>query len=471
MASASAEHPFWRCETCNIDYDDNVYECKTIGCATKQPYPDKPQLSPLEKAEKQQQELIVKLCQTCGTLCPACEKLCLTCGKDPGKLRYRKIVLIGRPGAGKSSLINSFAASLGNEYYQYAPSGVMPKGKPKTIYINRFPKCCMDRAGERAKEKYKDALLPTLIDVAGLNNEADEAMKKFLTLLLYGHIQNEDITIDVYVHCRTLSFKELNNKYRKQYDDMRADVVVFVAAVTDPLPTNLMECVADIAGSARGVPVFGVLTKKDEKEYPDSEDVLEIQENFKMMLGLDEKNFLFCSCFCTKLFPSDAPVTVERRLLERKISAPLMKFLTQMCDPRCTVTRPNEPMPTLITEVKAAVPAVQPAQDHEPVQADARIEEAAGQTQTPRLKDYRDSFIFALLCLLVLYTTPFVVPLRQQVQAACDASAINNRTDHYTTLCAPAKQFYSELGVNLQITVCIFVMLGVFLELRRLFPR
>ena len=51
----------------------------------------------------------------------------------------------------------------------------------------RFKKCAMERIPQNAK-KYAENLLPTLVDVAGMENENNELWKELLEIIFFGRL-------------------------------------------------------------------------------------------------------------------------------------------------------------------------------------------------------------------------------------------------------------------------------------------
>ena len=51
----------------------------------------------------------------------------------------------------------------------------------------RFEKCGMERIEGNA-EKYKEYLLPTLVDIAGVENENNERWKELLEIVFFGRL-------------------------------------------------------------------------------------------------------------------------------------------------------------------------------------------------------------------------------------------------------------------------------------------
>ncbi|XP_076455266.1 uncharacterized protein LOC143289912 [Babylonia areolata] len=454
----------WVCEECDRENEENENKCP--HCGTGKPYGTEPAQDQVKIAKQEIEQLIKKVCKTCG--------------EDDGTVPPRKICFVGRPGAGKSSVVNSIAARLGDGWYPYAPQARFSKGRPKTIHIKRFQKCCMDMETDRVnrtvlrnREKYSGHLLPTLIDVAGLDDEAGDAMKKFLTLLMYGHVKNSSKAINVYENCKIMTTAELHEAHPERYEDMKLDVLVFVASVSEELPINLMECVADIASAshnqdaAHAIPVFGILTKKDEVD-PDSEEVMEKLETFKQTLGIDDNNFLFCSCYCDKLFPKDAPRTKKMFLEEHGIVIPLLKLLNRMCNPYLSVIEPDEPLPLVITHEDQ----VQVEEEKQKKEAEKMGVKIAGPAEAV-LQDIIFSFIFTLFLLALMYFMPLDRTLQNHVKLACDADAINGSTTtiHRERLCRPSQgwiHFSTLLSDAAPLLGAAFVLLLFLLPIRRL---
>ena len=84
----------------------------------------------------------------------------------------------------------------------------------------RFEKCAMERIRENA-DKYADNLLPTLIDVAGVENENSELWKELLKIVFFGRLPKGEALYSAYKYgvkdgvevCSFQGFKSLNNIY------------------------------------------------------------------------------------------------------------------------------------------------------------------------------------------------------------------------------------------------------------------
>ena len=61
----------------------------------------------------------------------------------------------------------------------------------------RFKKCAMERIPEQA-EKYADNLLPTLVDVAGVEKENSELWKELLKIVFFGRLPEGEALYSAY---------------------------------------------------------------------------------------------------------------------------------------------------------------------------------------------------------------------------------------------------------------------------------
>ncbi|XP_021360832.1 uncharacterized protein LOC110455179 isoform X2 [Mizuhopecten yessoensis] len=93
------------------------------------------------------------------------------------------IVFVGAPGCGKSSFINSFAASVADECWrEYACSGRRGGGVTHQNTV-RIQSVVATNYG--TSPSVRDYSLPTLIDLTGFENQDEEITKEVLRLIFY----------------------------------------------------------------------------------------------------------------------------------------------------------------------------------------------------------------------------------------------------------------------------------------------
>ncbi|PVD19180.1 hypothetical protein C0Q70_21745 [Pomacea canaliculata] len=197
-------------------------------------------------------------------------------------------------GCGKSSFIDSIAAALSEDrWVEHAIVGSQDHARQVTNFISQYNKCCngVDLSTETLQ-------LPTLIDVPGLlDTEPAEQVEKFLRLLMYGHIQNQESALSVYENCNR-DWDDLLTTYSTAYDDMKVDRVVFVASAVDDLPGRLMDCVLNAARPRRGAP------------------------------GYRRREYILDSNYCDDTDPDG----VRRESLIPDLDVPILRFLQEVCD-------------------------------------------------------------------------------------------------------------------------------------------
>ncbi|XP_046553093.1 uncharacterized protein LOC124262629 isoform X2 [Haliotis rubra] len=192
------------------------------------------------------------------------ERIISNC-KDKNRIRPLNVAVIGPAGVGKSSLVNTIAASFSDDTWrEYAYSGNHGGGSDQiTVFTKSFPKCC-----HGSSPKYSDVNLPTLIDIAGLTNEERERYVELLRIIFYGRLPEEESLAEADEYYRKYGLESLRQKYAENDENLKVDRVVFVSASTSEIPQNLIQCVLQAARPSgviysrkRTIPVFGVLNE------------------------------------------------------------------------------------------------------------------------------------------------------------------------------------------------------------------
>ncbi len=104
----------------------------------------------------------------------------------------------------------------------------------------RYTKCCNE-------EKFKDDLLPTIIDIAGIENENNEQWKELLKIVFFGRLPEGEALITAYHYGIKHGVDGLRAKYADVQEKLKVDRVIFVCSAEEGVPTNLIKCVREAA--------------------------------------------------------------------------------------------------------------------------------------------------------------------------------------------------------------------------------
>ena len=96
--------------------------------------------------------------------------------------------------------------------------------------------------------------MPTFIDMNGFEDVNDEYNKELLKIVFYGRLEEFEKFQDVTECYRADGLNGLRNTYGQRKEYLRIDRIIFVSSgdPTAPLPTELMECVYEVAHGKRG---------------------------------------------------------------------------------------------------------------------------------------------------------------------------------------------------------------------------
>ncbi|KAL5020543.1 hypothetical protein ScPMuIL_003435 [Solemya velum] len=261
-------------------------------------------------------------------------------GKENEGGRPLNILLIGCPGVGKSSFINTIAAAVSGQWREYSYSGWHGgDAKPISVFTNSFPKCCNEK-------KFPDYKLPTLIDLAGIPNEDNDRWEELLRIILFGRLLCGESITSAYEYCEEYGVRGLCRKYSDHDEKLKVDRIVFLASATEAIPQRLIECLMKAArpmGSekdknTRTIPVFGVMTKIDKVDLDDTVFMKRETELIHSLgLGGAKHRYLRCANYCDDV---DNGTRVDRTI--PKLDNTVLRFMKQVCDPVVKVMNQDE---------------------------------------------------------------------------------------------------------------------------------
>ncbi|XP_062592934.1 uncharacterized protein LOC134254432 [Saccostrea cucullata] len=212
------------------------------------------------------------------------------------------VAVIGTPGSGKSSFINTMITSMTGNYRHWTRTG--------------------DFGGS--------GQTPNFLDIAGFQDTNDEVTRELLNLLFYGRIPSDVPLDEVAEDIRQRGVTYTDIKYPEEQGNKKVDRIIFIASAVDlHLPVQLMHAVSTILRRRRDIPIFGVLTKRDRRR----QNVREFEANeaiFKTTLGLAHLGYLQCTNYC-----DDNINKIRERTRKNypELDIPVLRFLIQVFDP------------------------------------------------------------------------------------------------------------------------------------------
>ncbi|XP_063409103.1 uncharacterized protein LOC134692575 [Mytilus trossulus] len=255
-------------------------------------------------------ELIGKLKKTVGTV-------------QTGK-KNLNVVVIGTAGCGKSSFINTALTSFRQDKWRlYSTVG---KSSGNTTNITQHFKSF--RADDTYYKEDKKVLFPTFIDINGLENEEDNFNRAFLRALFDGKVEEDEqlTTLLKMFKSNPKGFKKTISG-RTEYLKINRIVVITSADPSEQLPKDLLKCVKEVADDVKGIPIFGVMTKKD--KFKKNEQISKRIDDFIGNLGITKDSFRYIENYC----PDVDKKMMYHMTVYPSIDVPVLKLITQVINP------------------------------------------------------------------------------------------------------------------------------------------
>ncbi|XP_052076024.1 uncharacterized protein LOC127714103 [Mytilus californianus] len=265
-------------------------------------------------------------------------------GKDP-----LVIAVIGPPGCGKSSFLNTIFAAFSHDHWsEHAKYGEFGRrGKQVTRRLKSFQK----------KDYYKDRdeyLLPTFLDMTGFEDDDAPLNKELLNIVLCGKLKEGEELHDVIKYGQHFGVNAVKEKYfggnyfgiirkqesrnpvsklldfsvienREEYLRVNRIFVVCSANPDQPLPENLFEAITDITNRERDITLYGVLTQADKYKSRD-QNVLKREKKFMRALGIPKNRFARVKNYCPDIDPK---LTYEDTIIP-SLDVPVLRLMRQV---------------------------------------------------------------------------------------------------------------------------------------------
>ncbi|KAK3104895.1 hypothetical protein FSP39_012807, partial [Pinctada imbricata] len=234
----------------------------------------------------------------------------------------------GTAGVGKSSFLNTVMTSFSDTTYwvERAAVGNYQDARQETYHLNSKDKYI-------SRGRHESFAYPTLLDIAGLEDEDSLVLQEMLRIVLFGRIhEGESLqTLHRFISENVKNIDAVRERYSTVAEEHRVDRIIFIAsahAATKILPTNLINVLCNAANSPEMViPRYGVLTHCDKVDVED-EAFLRREKDFKAHLGLPDNRYMRCGNYCDDIDRIYGTNRLEETILE--IDIPVIKFMTQV---------------------------------------------------------------------------------------------------------------------------------------------
>ncbi|XP_071126493.1 uncharacterized protein [Mytilus edulis] len=234
------------------------------------------------------------------------------------------IAIVGLPGGGKSSLLNTIFASFSTERWtEIVPFGSF--GRAQRQRTTRFTSYVKDTYYRRREPD--DYLMPTFLDMTGF--EDDEKTVALLELVCTGRIKESEELRKAKDYAKEYGPAALLERYNRGVCHRPVDriIVVCTSNLDVPIPKNFLNAVWKASTKHRVIPVYGVLTCRD--KYP-PDVVRDRIESFRHLLALPQCRFAhiinYCDDIDTKGLHFDTTIP--------SLDVPVLQFMKQVLNPR-----------------------------------------------------------------------------------------------------------------------------------------
>ncbi|CAC5415778.1 unnamed protein product [Mytilus coruscus] len=300
------------------------------------------------------------------------QKLIKICQKEVGTISSGKrplnIGIIGLPGCGKSSLLNTIFASFSDDKWKDITATESYGGLGRQIsqhFISFKKEKYYFRKGAN-NEEVDEVLMPTFIRMKAFGDLNDEFTKELLNIIFYGRMQEPGNLSDVLNHYQNYGLNGLKEKYGQGKEYLVIDRVIFVCS-GDPittLPTQLMACVSEAAHGVRSIPIFGVMTNSDKLNGRNNPEVKKRETEFRKHLGISNTRFVRIKNYCEDIDKEMAYMfsvipQIDVRVL--KLMTRVFSNALEVTNPEARLEYPSTDIPGKSVGAKTVPPRPQPA--------------------------------------------------------------------------------------------------------------
>ncbi|XP_076070526.1 uncharacterized protein LOC143042151 isoform X1 [Mytilus galloprovincialis] len=238
------------------------------------------------------------------------------------------IAIVGLPGGGKSSLLNTIFASFSTERWtEIVPFGSFGRAqRQRTTRFTSYAKDCYYK--RRVPDAY---LMPTFFDMTGFEDDDSDTSLALLELVFTGRMKDFEVLTRAQNYASAYGAEALLKSYNRGVCNHPIDRII-VVCTSNPdcrLPTSLLNAVRRRASTRhREIPVYGVMTCRD--KYP-PHVVKDRIESFRHHLALPQCRFAHIINYCDDI---DSEGLHYKKTTIPSLDVPVLQFMQQVLHPR-----------------------------------------------------------------------------------------------------------------------------------------
>ncbi|CAC5382381.1 unnamed protein product [Mytilus coruscus] len=239
------------------------------------------------------------------------------------------VAIIGPPGCGKSSFLNTVFASLNSDrWYEYAKCGYFGNhedvmGMQITRHLRSFPK-------EEYYTQNDCCRLPTFIDMTGFENDDSVINEELLYLVFCGKVKEKEVLNDIVAFGRYHGITTMRQKYRNRFSYRKIDRIIIVCSSNpdSAMPSALLKTVVKVANEL-DITFYGVMTHADIFRAKYDKRVQSREKLFRETLGLPRNRLASVINYCPDVDPDRS---YEDTLLPA-LDVPVLRLMRQILTP------------------------------------------------------------------------------------------------------------------------------------------
>ncbi|XP_035697615.1 uncharacterized protein LOC118430718 [Branchiostoma floridae] len=276
-------------------------------------------------------------------------RLTHTLHDQPGK--KLNVLVVGMPGSGKSSYINSMIMAVTGTWHEiarYGRTASTHEMAQRLVGESRVTSClesfvmfddnCHEVGESHPMPDYNKNIV--FWDCAGFPDATEEVYSTIVSLTLDGRIPSGTNVIE----CMDQTPDQLRSKFRRVDRQMTFDRIVFVLSADKMVPYNLVEAIRSGAEKGHDVPFIVLVTKVDKCPNPHDlqQRVLGAQAAFNL-IG-HQGRFKISSLYCEDVTPWPDPDDYRVMKPNAEIDRKLLNIWMNLTDPNIKA-KPAPPAP------------------------------------------------------------------------------------------------------------------------------